>query len=60
MCLEFNSVSFINKSILHHVDHNNKKRRYFNQSRHETDVLLFLLRNSTVPYSQNSQNGVIY
>jgi len=37
MCLEF---SLIYKSTLHHVDHN-KKRPFFNQSRHETDVLLF-------------------
>lgn len=37
MRLEF---SLIYKSILHHVDHN-KKRRFFNQSRHENDVLLF-------------------
>ena len=35
MRLEF---SLIYKSILHHVDHN-KKRRFFNQSRHENDVL---------------------
>lgn len=43
MRLEF---SLIYKSILHHVDHN-KKRRFFNQSRHENDVLFcfFFLRN---------------
>lgn len=51
MRLEF---SLIYKSILHHVDHN-KKRRFFNQSRHENDVLLFffLAKHSQKPHESH-------
>ena len=43
MRLEF---SLIYKSTLRHVDHN-KKRPFFNQSRHETDVLFFFFFGET-------------
>lgn len=52
MRLEF---SLIYKSILHHVDHN-KKRRFFNQSRHENDVLFFcffLAKHSQKPHESH-------